>query len=241
MLAFDRGDARAAAEAAARYLRRVPLHNRTDRVVALDLLIRALAAAGDVETAKTALAEMNAIATLVATKPLTAAASLAAGYVALAEKRPDESRRHLEDAVDLFVQSGAPFEVARARASSWPGRSEAGRIDAARDEAQRAIDLLARNAGRELEIARARTVTGSPSRPEPMTPPRASGSAAGLTAREIEVLKLVADGLNNQVIAGQAVRERAHRASSRGEYLLEAECVVARRGSRARRRGVICL
>jgi tetratricopeptide (TPR) repeat protein len=125
-LAFDRGDVRAAAEAAARYLRRVPLHNRTDRVVALDLLIRALAAAGDVETAKTALAEMNAIATIVATKPLTAAASLAAGYVALAEKRPDESRRHLEDAgSNLFVQSGAPFEVARARIER-PGRSEAG-------------------------------------------------------------------------------------------------------------------
>ena len=43
-LAFDRGDARAAAESAERYLRRVPRHNRTDRVVALDLLVRALAA-----------------------------------------------------------------------------------------------------------------------------------------------------------------------------------------------------
>ena len=41
-LAFDRGDARGRGGAAERYLRRVPPHNRTDRVVALDLLVRAL-------------------------------------------------------------------------------------------------------------------------------------------------------------------------------------------------------
>ncbi len=75
-LAFDRGDYRDAAELAERYLRRVPMHNRTDRVVALDLVVRAHAASGDADGAKTALAELNTIASLVATKPLRAEASL---------------------------------------------------------------------------------------------------------------------------------------------------------------------
>jgi DNA-binding NarL/FixJ family response regulator len=198
-LAFDRGDLRAAADAAERYLRRVPSHNRTERVVALDLLVRALAGSGDLDGARTALAELNAIAALVATKPLSASASLAAGSIALAEGRSDESRRHLEDAVDLFLQSGAPFEVARARVELARALASLGRVDAARDEAQRAIDLLAELRA-ELELARARRVLASlDAKPGAQAAPR--DTSAGLTARELEVLKLVAEGLNNQVIA----------------------------------------
>jgi LuxR family maltose regulon positive regulatory protein len=198
-LAFDRGDLQAAADAAERYLRRIPSHNRTDRVVALDLLVRAHAGIGDVAGAKTALAELNAIAAVVANKPLKAAASLAAGSVALAEGHADESRRHLEDAVDLFLQSGAPFEVARARIELARALAALGRTDAARDEAERAIDLLA-ELHAELELSRARTVLASlDSKAEAAHKPR--DNSAGLTAREIEVLKLVADGLNNQEIA----------------------------------------
>jgi DNA-binding NarL/FixJ family response regulator len=198
-LAFDRGDLRAAADAAERYLRRVPSHNRTDRVVALDLLVRALAGAGEVASAKTALAELNGIAALVATKPLAASASLAAGYVALAEGQADDSRRHLEDAVDLFLQSGAPFEVARARIELARALAALGRTEAARDEAQRAIDLLAELRA-ELDLSRARTLLASlDSKTEPPAKPR--DMSAGLTARELEVLKLVAEGLNNQIIA----------------------------------------
>src|SRR5262245_7886868 len=100
-LAFDRGDARAAAEHAERYLRRVPTQNRTDRAAGLELLVRALVATGDGDGARTALAELSAIATLVATVPLRASASLAAGYVAAGDGDADTARRHLEDAVDL--------------------------------------------------------------------------------------------------------------------------------------------
>lgn len=197
-IAFDRGDYRDAAESAARYLRRVPLHNRTDRVVALDLLVRAHAAQGEVEDAKTALAELNTIAALVATKPLRAEASLGAGYLALAEGHADEARRHLEDAVDLFLQSGAPFEVARARIELARALGALGRDAAAREEAHRAIDLLA-ELHAELEIARARELIASLDQGAPQ-PGAKPSRTAGLTGREIEVLKLVAEGFNNQTI-----------------------------------------
>ena len=81
----------------------MPQHNRTDRVVALDLLVRAHAEGGDADAAKTALAELNAIDAVVGTVPIHAAASLAAGYVALGTRDADAARRHLEDAVDLFL------------------------------------------------------------------------------------------------------------------------------------------
>jgi ATP/maltotriose-dependent transcriptional regulator MalT len=195
-LAFDRGDARAAAESAERYLRRVPRHNRTDRVVALDLLVRALAATGDADGARTALAELQGIAAVVGTAPLRAAASLAAGYVALGAGDGDVARRHLEDAVDLFLASGAPYELARARIALARALGLLGRVGAAIDETQRALDLLI-ELHAELEISRAKALMQELS----ATSGKPSPGPAGLTAREIEVLRLVADGLNNQVIA----------------------------------------
>ena len=195
-LAFDRGDARAAAESAERYLRRVPRHNRTNRVVALDLLVRALAAAGDGDGARTALAELQGIASVVGTVPLRAVASLGAGYVALGAGDGDAARRPLEDAVDLFLASGAPYELARARIALARALGLLGRVSAAIDETQRALDLLI-ELHAELEIARAKALmqelSASSGKPSP--------GPAGLSAREIEVLRLVADGLNNQVIA----------------------------------------
>jgi DNA-binding CsgD family transcriptional regulator/tetratricopeptide (TPR) repeat protein len=195
-LAFDSGDARAAAESAERYLRRVPRHNRTDRVVALDLLVRALTATGDADGARTALAELQGIASVVGTVPLRAAASLAAGYVALGAGDGDVARRHLEDAVDLFLASGAPYELARARIALARALGLLGRVGAAMEETQRALDLLI-ELHAELEISRAKALMQELS----ATSGKPSPSPAGLTAREIEVLRLVADGLNNQVIA----------------------------------------
>jgi DNA-binding NarL/FixJ family response regulator len=184
----------------------VPQHNRTDRVLALDLLVRALALSGDIEGAQTALAELKGIAALVSTKPLAASASLAAGHVALAQGQPDEARRHLEDAVDLFVQSGAPFEVARARIALAQALAALERVDAAQEEAQRAIDLLS-ELHAELEIARARTViTSLPEKRDAASGEKPGARMpgaprhAGLTMREVEVLRLVAEGLNNQAI-----------------------------------------
>jgi len=200
-LAFDRGDMRAAAEHIDRYLRRVPTQNRTDRAAGLELLARAHAAAGNLDGARTALAELTGIAAVVATLPLKAATSLAAGWVAMASDEADDARRHFEDAVDRFVQSSAPYEVARARIELARALASLGRIDDAALEARRAIDVLTElKAG--LEISRAHLLLDSLPQAgvasEVLVRTRNHG---GLTGRELEVLRLVADGLTNQAIA----------------------------------------
>lgn len=198
-LAFDRGDMRAAAEHVDRYLRRVPTQNRTDRAAGLELLVRAQAAAGELDGARTALAELAAITAVVATLPLKAATSLASGWVAMASDDVDGARRHFEDAVDRFVQSNAPYEVARARIELARALASLDRTDDAAIEARRAIDVLTELRA-ELEISRARLLLDSLPESTTASPTRAR-DGSGLTVRELEVLRLVADGLTNQAIA----------------------------------------
>ena len=191
-LAYDRGDVRAAAELAERFLRRVPPHNRTDRATGLELLIRAQVGAGDLEAARTALAEFVAIRNLVGTTPLRASVSLASGIVAFAAGDAAAARPSFEDAVDLFLQSGAPYEAGRARIELARSLAALGRFDAAAQEVQRAIDAL-RELNAEFEVSRGRALLESLGRP--------ASDPTGLTNREVEVLRLVAGGLNNQAIA----------------------------------------
>ena len=119
-------------------------------------------AARAISTARsTALAELTNIATLVETLPLQGArrASRPDGS-RLAVGDPNAAQRHFEDAVDRILQSGAPFELSRARIELARTLAARGRVDAAREEAQRAMDLLGELKA-ELEMVRAKTLLDS--------------------------------------------------------------------------------
>jgi LuxR family transcriptional regulator, maltose regulon positive regulatory protein len=208
-IALDRNDRQGAVELAERHLRRLPVKNRTERAAALELLIRSLAAAGveapakaaghagHLARARVALEELKDIASSANTPPLVASASLSAGLVASAAGDFETARRQLEDAVDLFGRSGAPFEAAQARVRLAAVLERLGRADAALAEVERARDELTRLDAR-LELAAADAIRqrlASPSKPA-----HAHADTVGLTARELEVLRLISSGLSNQAI-----------------------------------------
>ncbi len=200
-VSLDRGDFNGAADLAERHLRRLPATNRTERAAALELMVRACLEQGRLNEATQSGAELQSIANEAGTGPLRALACLAAGLVAARLGDPTAARQHLEDAVDLFKESGAPFETGRVRVELARVMGQLGRRDAAADEIRRAIDDLT-PLGASLEIARARGVLDDLAT-HPATASPAAKDRQGLTRREVEVLRLISIGLNNHAIAGQ--------------------------------------
>jgi DNA-binding CsgD family transcriptional regulator len=197
-LAIDRGDPGRAADLAERHLRQLSQSNKTERAQVLELLVRAATETGVLERARSALAELEGLAAQMDTAPLRASASLAAGWLAVAEGQADAARRHFEDSVDWFHRSGAPYETARTRIELARVLGELGQPAAARDELRRAMTVLTgMNAAHDLSQARrleGRLTQG---------PREHAGRArtGGLSRRELEVVRLIAAGLGNQAIA----------------------------------------
>ena len=198
-LALDHGDALQATELAERFLRQTPQDRRLERAPALELLVRARVASGDVDAAASAASELQALHDLVRTAPLAASAALAQGLVAAGRGDHESARRLLEDAADTFEQAGAAFEALATRVDLAGTLVALGRYAAAQQEGGTAAAGL-EALGAKLEERRARRVLDRCMRAP--TRPRTSG---GITPRERDVLGLLAEGLTNRQIAERLV------------------------------------
>lgn len=184
-------------EAAAAGIRRV-VDESADRVTRARMLgayVDVMLAAGDVPAARLGATELAAIASATGAPFLVAAAAFAEGAVMLAAGECGPACAALRRSLAAWRALDAPYEVARARcllglACRNLGDEDSGAME--RDAAVRAFRQL----GARPDADRAGDLwdIGTP-----------AGGPGGLTAREMEVLALVASGATNRVIATELV------------------------------------
>lgn len=192
LLRLAQGNA-AAAEATIRRM----LAETTAAARRADLLpayIEITLAAGDLDAARDAHAELERLAEGGEGGILVAMAAQARGAVMLAQGAPSEALPALRSACHAWRQLEAPYEAARTRVLLAQACRALGDEDSATLELEAAREALAR-LGAQPDLARLESLEVRDAKPR----------LRGLSERELEVLRHIAAGETNRVIAAQLV------------------------------------
>ncbi len=195
-VALDRGNAARAVELLERTLRRIAVERRLSRAPALELLVHAQVACGGLDEAAAPLDELQSTAAAIGTPLLRAGADLAAGVLAAARDDHAGARPLLEAAIDVFDECGTPFEGARARLELATTLAALGSAETAKQEGSAALERLL-----ELGVS----IDAVPAKRSRADAAATEAPLAGVTPRERDVLRLLADGLTNRQIAERLV------------------------------------
>lgn len=157
-------------------------HSNVSQLRTLAAMVDIALSCGDLSAARAAadgLAELRVVDSIV----VDAAAAYAQGQVTLAEKDPTSALHHERIAMRLWSELDAPYEQARARELVAVCCAELGDAETARTEHERAVCVY-KELGAEADLQRMHATT-----------------PGSLTAREVEVLRHVAQGASNREVA----------------------------------------
>ena len=195
-LLVARGDAPAASRNLEQRLHGLGEH-RSHLAVALDLLVDARLAGGDLVGAASAAQQLTELASSVDSQRLRAMAADVEGRVAMAHGNTEEAVVRMAAALRAWSGLGLPFEMARSRFELGRALADS-QPDVAVDHARRALRAFeslgaAQEADRAAAFLRSRGVVA-----------RVGAKGVGLlTLREQEVVQLLRAGLSNPEIAAR--------------------------------------
>jgi DNA-binding CsgD family transcriptional regulator len=161
-----------------------------DRLALLPAAVEVALAAGLVDSAEDAVAEMERIADVYPTAARSTVAA-ARGAIALVGDRPTDALVYLRDAVNGWRELGVPCEAAMVGVRIAEACQRLGDEDGVRMELDAALATFKR-LGARLDADRVRKLLSD----------RLHG-ASGLSARETEVLRLIVQGRTNAEIAAE--------------------------------------
>ena len=186
--------ARGAPDAAAGAVRRLlaepsdPVHRCRLLPGAVDVLL----GVGALDEARAAAGELDGVAAQVGCSAVQATAAYAAAAVEVAAGDAAGALPYLRKARQLWARVGSPYDGARVRLLTGRALAVLGDAGSARAEA-------------EAALASFRTLGAMPAAREAEALLSPAALPAGLTAREVEVLRLVAAGRSNAAIAAELV------------------------------------
>jgi DNA-binding NarL/FixJ family response regulator len=164
------------------------------RVALLPAYVEIALAAGEVDEAERASAELAEISDAQRSDALAARSGGARGAVALERGDASEALIALRRSLQAWQELEAPYEAARARVLVGLACAALGDDDGATLELEAARSVFA-DLGARPDLARVASLLA----------PGSSQNAHGLSPRELEVLRLVASGETNKAIAAALV------------------------------------
>src|SRR4030095_13035368 len=197
--AYDQGEYETAAEMAQRYVRQIPNKEKTRKLSAIELLIRAYCKQQKTEEAIHLLNELKEIADMVNTLPIKASFLSCSGVVQEACGNTMAAREFFEDAIDIYDTINAPFEssVNRILLSEVLIRMQQYRnAESELNIALKAFEKM----GAEKYTEKAKHLLKTVHRQHALGQKH---DAPEFTGRELEILRLLAEGKNNEEIAQQ--------------------------------------